>query len=322
MDKQKIVIKYMCIFIVIIVLLLTILMIFKQLYEKQKKEDLSSLCTFLDSYDYNNAKNILEKYNRDKEFEKTASTRILEITDEEISNLSNHNLNYLIDLLKYLKTYTFNSRISEINSMYTKLDTYISLKNTDDIIDYYIKKYGYIYTDKYLTSIYNQCKYQYEDSSLLLDEIISQRKEIQEEVIQEVISKSKEHIKNNELEAALELLEYCSSWENEEINQLYTNVKNKVPQKNNSNNIIEKGMSQQEVLEICGEPDYISNESNIKDKNKGYFGNHDAFWYYSIKKSNKYLKFGVYFWKGKVVGISKTNPDTKLSEPVSILLVD
>ena len=79
-------------------------------------------------------------------------------------------------------------------------------------------------------------------------------------------------------------------------------------------------MTKQEIIEICGEPkpSNISNKGNLNAKNKGNFGAYDEFWYYS-KKS---LKFGIFFLRGKVVGISATSSKTKLSVSVNSLTID
>ena len=66
---------------------------------------------------------------------------------------------------------------------------------------------------------------------------------------------------------------------------------------------------------ICGDNYIISNKGNLKARNKGIFGAYHESWYYTKQK------LGIYFFNGKVVGIAAHNPDTKMSEPVSVLSV-
>lgn len=298
-------------------ILLTIIIITSSciLYtSKTTDNDLSNLHIAISKRDMQTAGEILQKYYGNSKFVLEAKKNIIEITDEEIIGLSDDNVNQLLKILDYLKSAVYTSEATELTNMYNRINTYIAIKNIDDKVNYY----GYIYIHKYLKNfIY--------DSNPIVSNIAKTKiEDLKDGVINETILKAKECIKNEDFDEALELLEYCSSWENEEINQLYANVKNKVPQKddkNDTNNVIRKGMTQSEVSRICGEPNYTSNKGNAKDKNKGSFGTYDSVWYYSIYKTNKNLKFGVFFLNGTVVGISATDPETKLTNPVSVLSV-
>lgn len=300
---------------ILVMIIIIIIIISCILYIKTTEDDLSRLHIAISERDMKTAEDILQKYNGNNKFMIEAEKNIIEITDEEIISLSDDNVNHLLKILDYLKPVVYTNETARLTNMYNRINTYITIKNIDDKVN----DYGYIEIDKYLKNFI------YDSNSIVSNIAITKRKEIKNGVINETIVKAKECIENENFDKALDLLSYCSSWGNEEINQLYANVKNKVPQNNdkkNTNNTISIGMYQSEVLKICGEPNNTSKKGNAKDKNKGIFGTYDEFWHYSIPKSNKYLKFGVYFLKGKVVGIFATDPDTKLTNPVSVLSVN
>ncbi len=304
---------YMYGFLLLVIIIITISCVFYT--KKTTNDDLSKLHIAISNRDMKMAEEILQKYYSDTRFVNEAKKYIIEITDEEIVNLSDDNIEQLLQILNYLKSSTYGNESIKLTNMYNTTNKYITIKN----IDNYVNDYGYIETHKYLKNFI------YDTNSIISNIARTKMKELENGVIDETIIKAREYIEKEDFDKASNLLAYCSSWENEEINQLYSNIKDKVPQKNDTNytnNTLEKGMTQSEVVEICGEPNHISKKGNINDKNKGNFGKYDEVWYYSIPQTNKNLKFGVFFLNRRIVGISANVPDSKLMNPVSVLTVN
>ena len=307
-------IKKICIFGFILLVISTIPIIKKHIQEN----DLVNLPVVISNHDFEATQNILNKYPNDDRFVKTAIYNILEIKDEEIINLSEVTINQLIRVLKHIQISGVDEKENEIDSMCYRMETYYDIRTIDNKVN----EYGYIECYNYLKKFRSSS-----NNSILAIEAEKQSEKLKNGVIREAVKKAEQYVYNDDLYGALYLLEPYLSWKNEKINQLYSDVKNKIAEKPKSqntgttNNVISVGMSQSEVLEICGEPNYTSNKGNAKNKNKGNFGTFDSVWHYSIRRSNKNLKFGVFFLKGTVVGISATDPETKLSEPVSVLSV-
>lgn len=253
-----------------------------------KENKLVNLPTVISNHDFETVQNILDKYRDDDRFVKTAIDNILEITDEEIMNLSDETINQLIGVLRHIRISEVDEKEYQIDSMCYRMENYYDIRT----INKKINKYGYIECYNYLTNFRSSY-----NNSILAIEAEKQSEKLKNGVVNEAVKKAKQYIDKDDLYGALYLLEPYLSWKNEEINQLYLEVKNKIAEKpktqntDTANNFISVGMSQQEVLEICGKPQNIDHGGTSVDKNnkKRTEGKWDESWYYTKKIVESFL---------------------------------